>query len=296
MKQFPEAKDVAVVYDANCPDGFGGAWAAWKIFGDEAVYIPGHYGEDKADELKGKHVYFIDFCYEPKEVIEELRPKVKSMTLIDHHKTRADMAEMKEFDDVLFSLDYSGAVLAWQYFHGEQSVPQILLHVEDFDLWRWKIEGSQEVIEMLSSYPFSFLVWEDIISAFESGGALKERYMAEGAALVRKRDMNVECVVDDAEEVVFEGIPCLLANSRSNVSYVGAALVKKMPPIGIIWSRRDQQLICSLRSDGSVDVSELAKKYGGGGHPAAAAFRIHDPEFTKLHEVFGKEEKDPTAR
>lgn len=295
MKQFPEAKDVAIVYDADCPDGFGGAWAAWKIFGDEATYIPGHYGEDKGDELEGEHVYFIDFCYEKEEIVA-LRPKVKSMTLIDHHKSREDMVEMKEFDDTLFSVENSGAVLAWQYFHGEQSVPQILLHVEDLDLWAWKLDDTASVMAMLSSYPFSFLVWEDIISAFVKGGALKERYMAEGAALVRKRDMNVARVVDDAEEVVFEGVRCLLANSRGDVSHVGAALVQKMPPIGIIWSRRDQQLICSLRSDGSVDVSKLAEKHGGGGHAAAAAFRIHDPEFTKLHEMFGKEEKDPKAR
>ncbi|NTV44570.1 MAG: hypothetical protein HGA67_02650 [Candidatus Yonathbacteria bacterium] len=40
------------------------------------------------------------------------------------------------------------------------------------------------------------------------------------------------------------------------------------------------------RSDGLVDVSELAVRHGGGGHKAAAAFRIHDPEFTKLAELF----------
>ncbi|NTV44572.1 MAG: hypothetical protein HGA67_02660 [Candidatus Yonathbacteria bacterium] len=45
------------------------------------------------------------------------------------------------------------------------------------------------------------------------------------------------------------------------------------------------------RSDGLVDVSELAVRHGGGGHKAAAAFRIHDPEFTKLGELFGKKEK-----
>lgn len=289
MKQFPEAKDVAIVYDADCPDGFGGAWAAWKIFGDDALYIPGHHQEEPTDELFGKHVYFIDFCYE-KERVVALRPNVQGMTLIDHHKSRADMVEMDEFDDTLFTIENSGAVLAWRYFHGEEKVPDILLHIEDLDLWNWKLTDSAEVTSMLSTYPFSFLVWEDIISAFESGGALKERYMAEGAAIVRKRDMNVERVVDDAEEVEFEGIKCLLANSRESVSHVGHALVQKMPPIGIIWSRRDQQLICSLRSDGSVDVSELAEKYGGGGHVTAAAFRIHDPDFTKLHEMFGKKE------
>jgi len=287
MKQFPQASDVAIVYDGDCPDGFGGAWSAWKVFGNEATYIPGRYGKDKTEELAGKHVYFIDFCYEPKEVIEHLRPRVKSITLIDHHKTRIDMANMPEMDDALIDMERSGAVLAWQYFHGDAPIPQVLLHIQDMDLWQWKLEDTDEVQEMLASYPFDFPLWDDIIVAFEEKDERMERYMAEGRALVRKRDKNVARVVDDAEKVVFEGIPCLLANTRSHVSHVGAALVKKMPPVGIIWSRRDEQLICSLRSDGSVDVSELAARHGGGGHKVAAAFRIHDPEFTMLGELFG---------
>jgi len=291
MKIFYPAQDVAIVYDGDCPDGFGGAWAAWKIFGDEATYIPGRYHEDKSKELAGKHVYFIDFCYEPKEVIEALRPNVASITLIDHHKTRADMGTMPEVDDALIDMNRSGAVLAWQYFHGDELVPQVLLHIQDFDLWQWKLAGSDEVLEMLSSYPFEFPLWDGIITAFEAKGEKMEHYMTEGRALIRKRDSTVVRTVDDAEKVVFEGISCLLENSRSNVSHVGAALVKKMPPIGIIWSRRDEQLICSLRSDGSVDVSELANRHGGGGHKAAAAFRIHDPEFTKFAELFGKKER-----
>jgi len=290
MKQFPPAQDVAIVYDGDCPDGFGGAWSAWKIFGDEATYIPGRYGEDKLKELAGKHVYFIDFCYEPREVIVALRPHVQSITLIDHHKTRADMVDMPEIDDALIDMEQSGAVLAWKYFHGDAPVPQILLHIQDVDLWQWKFDETSAIDEMLSSYPFDMVRWDTIINAFETGGEERERYLAEGRALVRKRDDSVARIVDDAEDVMFEGIPCLLANSRAHVSHVGAALVKKMPPIAIIWSRRDEQLICSLRSDGSVDVSELAKRYGGGGHKAAAAFRIHDPEFKKLAELFGKKE------
>ncbi|NTV22429.1 MAG: hypothetical protein HGB03_02565 [Candidatus Yonathbacteria bacterium] len=291
MKQFPPAYDVAIVYDGDCPDGFGGAWSAWKIFGDEATYIPGRYGEDKSKELAGKHVYFIDFCYEPRDVIVALRPHVQSITLIDHHKTRADMVDMPEIDDALIDMEQSGAVLAWKYFHEGQPIPQVLQHIQDFDLWRWQLSDTDEVVEMLSTYPFDFSLWDGIIASFETKGNEMEQYLAEGRAIVRKRDDSVARIVDDAEDVVFEGIPCLLANSRAHVSHVGAALAKKMPPIGIIWSRRDEQLICSLRSDGSVDVSELAKRYGGGGHKVAAAFRIHDPEFTKLAELFGKKER-----
>ena len=58
------------------------------------------------------------------------------------------------------------------------------------------------------------------------------------------------------------------------VSEIGSELVKKLPPIGIIWSQRKDKIVVSLRSNGKVDVSKLAKKFGGGGHKASAAFRL----------------------
>jgi nanoRNase/pAp phosphatase (c-di-AMP/oligoRNAs hydrolase) len=52
-------------------------------------------------------------------------------------------------------------------------------------------------------------------------------------------------------------------------------LVKRSPSgVAMGWFQRaDGQFQTSLRSDGRVDVSVLAKKYGGGGHPKAAAFQ-----------------------
>jgi hypothetical protein len=32
--------DTVVIYHADCRDGFGAAYAAWKKFGDNASYIP----------------------------------------------------------------------------------------------------------------------------------------------------------------------------------------------------------------------------------------------------------------
>lgn len=51
----------------------------------------------------------------------------------------------------------------------------------------------------------------------------------------------------------------------------------------LLWSyhAKEDKIGCSLRSDGRVDVSQsiflltvVAKKYGGGGHRAAAGFSI----------------------
>jgi len=39
-------KEIVVLYHANCLDGFGAAYAAWKKFGDTADYIPVQYGEE----------------------------------------------------------------------------------------------------------------------------------------------------------------------------------------------------------------------------------------------------------
>ncbi len=64
-----------------------------------------------------------------------------------------------------------------------------------------------------------------------------------------------------------------MVNTPLHVSYVGKELYTKYPPIAVMWSRRGNSIIVSLRSDGSVDVADIAEKYGGGGHPQAAAFR-----------------------
>src|SRR3990167_11323403 len=60
-------KEIAVLYHGGCPDGFGGAYAAWKKFGDTAEYIPVKYGNTPPEGLAGREVYIVDFCYEKVE-------------------------------------------------------------------------------------------------------------------------------------------------------------------------------------------------------------------------------------
>jgi len=57
-------------------------------------------------------------------------------------------------------------------------------------------------------------------------------------------------------------------------SDVGYLLNVRKPPFAIVWYYQRGHFNFSLRSDGSVDVSKIAQKYGGGGHKAAASFRM----------------------
>jgi oligoribonuclease NrnB/cAMP/cGMP phosphodiesterase (DHH superfamily) len=105
------------------------------------------------------------------------------------------------------------------------------------------------------------------------------KYLEQGKLLTVERETEIDGIVDGAEEVIFEGYKCLMVNSSIHMSFIGARLVGMMPPISIIWARRKNRIHISLRSDGTVDVSALAKKYGGGGHPSASGFSWEEDKF-----------------
>src|SRR3989344_8202725 len=86
-------KHIAIFYHADCLDGFGSAYAAWKKFGDSAEYIPAKYGhEPLVKEAAGKDVFFIDFCY-PKGTMDEVVRSARSLVVLDHHEGIKDVVE-----------------------------------------------------------------------------------------------------------------------------------------------------------------------------------------------------------
>ena len=135
----PQQK-IIVIYHGDCRDGFGGAWAAWKKFGNKAAYLPALDRFIPPCVLKNKEIYLIDYGY-PADVTKKLMRDNVRVTAIDHHITARDV--VKTTHNYSFSLHHSGAVLAWNYFHPGQKVPTLLRCVEDFDLWRWKTTSSK---------------------------------------------------------------------------------------------------------------------------------------------------------
>ena len=267
-------KDIVVIYHGECIDGFGGAWSAWKKFGETAGYIGVSHGEDPPEGLAGKEIYFIDFVY-PRIVMESLKQNNKKITIIDHHKTAMDTIELA--DSKSFDIDHSGAVLAWRYFHPDKEMPSILKYIEDRDMWRWEISGSKEVLAYFDLFDLNFDVWDDIVGRFDNDESVRKEFHKNGELLLRQWNSLCDKIIDeDAMLVEFEGYQTFAVNAPSIFSSdLGNLLSKKLPPIAILWHQnKDGSFGTSLRSDGSVDVSEIAKKYGGGGHKAAAGFRI----------------------
>jgi len=263
-------KKIIVIYHKNCPDGFGAAWSAWKKFGDQAEYIAVTHPSFPPKNLKGKEVYMLDFCYPAREMQTVLRDAEK-LIVLDHHVSQKDA--MRFSTDYVFNINNSGAVLAWKYFFPKQKTPKLLLHIEDKDIWKWSLKGTQEYLVFLETHNFDFKVWDKLIKDFEDTVKRKSFY-EKGLAITSFNKQQIDMLVSSAEYVIFNNRKCLAVNSPVFVSEIGHILALNSKGIGIVWCKKGNKLKISMRSNGKIDVSKIAAKKGGGGHKAAASFSL----------------------
>ena len=270
-------KDTVVLYHKQCSDGFSAAWAAWKKLGSKADYIPVAHGEPPPEGLRNKTVYLVDFCYD-EVIMKTMIANNKQVTALDHHKGRAPIVALTH--DYRFDNDHSGAVLAWEHFHQKQKTPRLLNHIEDCDLWRFKVPHTKEIAAFLEPIPFDFKTWNILARGMENA-AMRKKYIAEGKTILRYEDAKIQEIIEThTEPVLFEGYKTLAVNSKFSHSALGHAMAKKMPPISITWTQKGPTRSFSLRSaNPKVNVAHIAEKFGGGGHAAAAGFSLpsNDP-------------------
>lgn len=263
-------KSIIVLYHDDL-DGFGAAWAAWKKYKDKAQYLVTDYNFPPLKNLKNKEIYILDFCYEKDQVIRKLLKNNKQLVVIDHHISHEEAVKISS--EYSFDLNHSGAVLSWEYFHPQKPIPRLLRHIEDMDLWKFKIPNTKELLASLYTYGLIFPLWEKIADDFENPKTRK-KYLEEGKAIIKYQNKIVEEIAENAEEVIFENHKAFAVNSSILASQIGHFIVNNKKALGIIWRYENGKLLFSLRSDGKIDVSRLAKKFGGGGHKAASGFDL----------------------
>ena len=262
-----------IFYHGGSPDGFGGAYAAWKKFGEMAEYVPLHRGDDELPDVAGADVYFIDFVYE-KEQMDEIAAQAKTLTALDHHEGVREVTE--SMPNYVFDNDRSGASIAWEYFHPGTPLPTLLTFIEDDDLFRFKLDDTRAVLSYLGVNPFSFEFWDETAATLddpEKGPVLLEKLRAYGEYF----ELLAHYAVDKAKLVEFEGHRCYFATAhpyKPMKSLVGNLLATKQPPFALVVSAHPKGFGVSIRGDGNVDVSKIAFKYGGNGHKSSAGFLI----------------------
>lgn len=249
-----------VLYHADCMDGFGAAWALWKSF-PEADYIAVKHGQTPPSGLDGKHIVMADFSY-GREIIEQINSVAASFQILDHHVTA--QAALAELPYAYFDMKKSGAVLAWEWAH-QEPVPWLLQYIQDKDLWEWRLPQSREISAALVSYPFDFALWD---------GLEQKVLEVEGRAILRLEETLIDRMVEESVLVSFQGETVPAVYSTVMTSQIGERLCQDFP-FCIIWHQQDGRRYFSLRSrSGTMDVSAISAKFGGGGHINAAGFSL----------------------
>lgn len=252
-----------ILYHAQCADGFGAAYAAWKVLGDSAEYLPVRHGEPPPELPATARVAMVDFSYHRPE-LEGMRARLSEFLVLDHHKSAQE--ELSGLDYAHFDMHKSGARMAWEYWHPGQELPELLAYVEDRDLWRWSLPHSREVSLALQCHPMEFPLWDELVVA---------DLMAEGKAIVRFQNQQVARAVSRARLIEVGEWTVPVVNSCLFQSEIGDDLCRAYPDApfsAVYYLNQKNQQAWSLRSIGDFDVSEVARRFGGGGHRNAAGF------------------------
>lgn len=273
-KESEVSKRIICIYHANCVDGFGAAWSMkYWMPKAEIEFMPYKYGMP-APDVKNRIVYVLDFSFD-RETTAKMLQDAAVFILLDHHKSA--MENLEGLDKprrgrINFDMHHSGAALAWDYFSGGIRRPPLIDHIEDRDLWKFKLKGTREINAALFSYPYDFAVWDQLMAVDV------QRLYEEGVAIERKHFKDIEELVTESlrwmriggEIVPVANLPYTLSSDACRT------LLRRRPaPFSACYMDMERGRVFSLRSeeDGS-DVSAIAQLYGGGGHKHAAGFTV----------------------
>ena len=241
-------------------------------------------------------VYIVDFSISLDDMTK-LLDITSDVTWIDHHKTAIEAYD--GFEGAIAGLRdirYAGCVLTYVYlkflkthpgtkFDPNAVLPQVpiwTMLVGDYDAWRWDYgERTQNFFSglmMEDTNPDG--IWEELlkdsqdriasglVARIENAGEIVEKY---------RKQVSGEFLKAWGFESMLEGYRVLACNQgRPGSRFFGAVAGKYDIVAGFVWDGR--QYTVSLYSE-TVDVSEVAKKFGGGGHRGASGFRSREMPF-----------------
>lgn len=276
-----------IVYHDHCNDGFGAAFIAHQHLvsaGHEVELIPAQYGKTWCDLLPynpdrfSQYLHILDFSF-PVIDMKDICNTFEKVIWLDHHKTAIDAwfdsgAVCPQNLYYWLTDKHSGAMLSYFHYNKKVSlaeVPQWVKYIDDRDRWIFQYPQTKAFHAGTSSYPRTIENWKVITDPCAD-------IIEEGNAVLRYQDQLYAQLMETAHEITIDGIKGLACNVPGQfASDIGHHLTKRSGTFGACYSADGKGYKFSLRSEGSFDVSAIAKKFGGGGHLNAAGFSISHP-------------------
>jgi oligoribonuclease NrnB/cAMP/cGMP phosphodiesterase (DHH superfamily) len=260
------------------PDGCCAAAIVRRALGGKLFLFPLEIGDPIPwDSIeKNEQVVLVDYSLPPEEM-QRLKSDRK-LVWVDHHKTSlARLGEAMADVPGERSLDAAACVLTWRTFFPEDPIPQAVSLIGDRDIWQMAYPETRAFSEGLFQEqiePTNDRLWEPLLDDDE---ARVRQLIERGRVLYDARLKSIKDVVFRYGFVTsFEGHTTMVVNHRGNgdmgeyirkAGYELAYCYVEVVRNGLL------QTTVTLYSD-QIDVSEIARKFGGGGHRGAAGFQF----------------------
>jgi len=276
-----------IIFHYPCQDGLASAWVAnhfHKLKNKTIELYPIQHGTSiDLKRLSNKKVIMCDYA-PPLEVLDQIEKIVKQIFILDHHKTAQDALKHKSY--AIFDMSKSGAGLTWEYFFPNLPMPNFIQMIQDRDLWTWKLPDSRSLTSGLlmlcesvrtndsSNFNDLFEVFNELFSNPD-----KFKFCLELGTIVDKANLSKANILAKSHANCIDSYQCYkicIVNCPTELSSDVGNILSSMDSIdfAVLWkyNHPTQEYSVSLRASNKVDVSTIAKSFGGGGHPNASGF------------------------
>ena len=289
-------------------DGFASA-AIVKDKYPEAELIGINYGQqiDYSKILENEIVIMVDFHLEPFTEMVRLAAKVglDKLTWIDHHITAINEANdcmLKHNDTNNFSFNQicpgirengrAACELTWEFLHPDTIMPEAIRLLGRYDVWDLvdpNVLNFQYGMRLNNTDPNNQDMWYYFFDIYPTTDGWIKQTIRDGELILKyQKQENIKYASFAAFEFTFEGFKAIVINR----------LLTNSQMFESIWdnSKYDIMITFGLMKNGiwnmsfytdkeGIDVSLLAKKFGGGGHKQAAGCQFSELPVDLIHKT-----------
>ena len=260
---------------------------------------------DKPDFEKIKNadiVIVVDFSFETMDLYQ-IACEAGSVIWIDHHKSAIQNAKNHTLFGNTTTLESwmpgkrevgkAACELIWEYFFSEEPMPEAVRLLGRYDVWNFdqerpyldKVLPFQYGMRLSNWHPYD-REWSKLLDHNQDG--ICDVFVKQGdSILAYENQRNATYAKAMAFPAMFEHHKAWAINKAlSNSKIFGGMPDGAERPLWILFSYKAGTWRYSLYSDPEIgiDVSEIATKYGGGGHAGAAGFQSDKYLLTEVKE------------
>ncbi len=274
----PRHKAHTVCLHHNDADGRAAGMIVRRALGPQIRLYEINYGDPIPWELieSAQRVVIVDFALPPADMLRIAQ--ACELVWIDHHITAIqDMASISAAWPGKRDTSEAACVLTWQYFYPDQPVPTGILLIGDKDIWRMAKADTRPFSEGLmqeNTHTDNLSLWYRLL---DDDTVLVKHLVGKGQLLFQARLNSLHRAARRyGYPVTFEGHHTLVVNRPGEGELIEIAMQMGYDLAYLyVDSFQNGKLVTSVMvGSRQVDVSQIAKKFGGGGHPGAAGFQF----------------------